>query len=85
MLEHPYDIRMWESNVDPNLLMVERQDPDNCIRFQSRERCALEIAAYVFKNDAKTRKSPIYVICHLSFFNLVRMAYFLHYGRFYGP
>ena len=29
--------------------MVERQDPDNFIRFQTRERCALEIAAYVFK------------------------------------
>ena len=50
MLEHRYDIRMWESCVEPNLLMVERQDPDNCIRFQTRERCALEIAAYVFKN-----------------------------------
>ena len=49
MLEHRYDIRMWESCVDPNLLMVERLDPDNCIRFQMRERCALEIAAYVFK------------------------------------
>ena len=49
MLEHRYDIRMWESCVEPNLLMVERQDPDNCIRFQTRERCALEIAAYVFK------------------------------------
>ena len=48
MLEHRYDIRMWESCVEPNLLMVERQDPDNCIRFQTRERCALEIAAYVF-------------------------------------
>ena len=49
MLEHLYDIRMWESCVEPNLLSVERQDPDNCIRFQTRERCALEIAAYVFK------------------------------------
>ena len=48
MLEHRYDIRMWESCVEPNLLMVERQDPDNCIRFQTQERCALEIAAYVF-------------------------------------
>ena len=28
--------------------MVERQDPDNFTRFQTRERCALEIAAYVF-------------------------------------
>ena len=29
--------------------MVERQDPDNYTRFQTRGRCALEIAAYVFK------------------------------------
>ena len=29
--------------------MVERQDPDNFTRFLTRERCALEIAAYVFK------------------------------------
>ena len=34
--------------VDPNPLMVERQDPDNLTSFQMRERCALEIAA-VFK------------------------------------
>ena len=27
--------------------MVERQDPDKFTRFQTRERCALEIAAYV--------------------------------------
>ena len=50
MLEHRYDIRMWESCVDPNPFMVDRQDPDNCIRFQTRERCALEIAAYVFNS-----------------------------------
>ena len=50
MSEHRYDIRILESCVDPNLLMVERQDPDNFTRFQTRERCALEIAAYVF-ND----------------------------------
>ena len=37
MSEHRYD-------------MVERQDPDNFTRFQTRERCALEIAAYVFNN-----------------------------------
>ena len=48
MSEHRYDIRISESCVDPNLLMVERQDPDNFTRFQTRERCALEIAAYVF-------------------------------------
>ena len=29
--------------------MVERQDPDNFTRFQTRERCALEIAVYVLK------------------------------------
>ena len=29
--------------------MVERQDLDNFTCFQARERCALEIAAYVFK------------------------------------
>ena len=28
--------------------MVEKKDPDNFTRFQTRERCALEIAAYVF-------------------------------------
>ena len=49
MSEHRYDIRMLESCVDPNLLMVERQDPDNFIGFQTQERCTLEIAAYVFK------------------------------------
>ena len=49
MLEHRYDIRISESYVDPNSLMVEIQDPDNFTRFQTRERCALEIAAYVFK------------------------------------
>ena len=49
MLEHQYDIRISESYVDPNPLMVEIQDPDNFTRFQTRERCALEIAAHVFK------------------------------------
>ena len=44
-----YDIRISESFVDPNHLMVERQDPDNFTRFQTQERCALEIAPYVFK------------------------------------
>ena len=29
--------------------MVERQDPDNFPRLQTREWCALEISAYVFK------------------------------------
>ena len=50
MSEHRYDIRISESCVDPNPLMVERQGPDNFTRFQTRERCALEIAAYVFNN-----------------------------------
>ena len=49
MSEHRYDIRISESCIDPNPFMVERQDPDNFTRFQTRERCALEIAAYVFK------------------------------------
>ena len=49
MSEHRYDIRILEICVDPNPLMVERQDPDNFTRFKTRERCALEIAAYVFK------------------------------------
>ena len=47
--ERRCDIRISESCVDPNLLMVERQDPDNFTLFQTRERWALEIAAYVFK------------------------------------
>ena len=51
MSEYRYDIRISESCVDPNPLMVERQDPDNFTRFRTRERCALEIAAYVFKTD----------------------------------
>ena len=38
-----------KSCVDPNPLRVERQDPDNVPRLQTRERYALEIAAYVFK------------------------------------
>ena len=56
MSEHRYDIRISESCVDPNPLMVERQDPDNFTRFQARERCALEIAAYVFKCSLVRRK-----------------------------
>ena len=51
MLEHRCDIRISESYVDPNPLMVEIQDPDNFTRFQTPERCALEIAAYVFKRS----------------------------------
>ena len=49
MSEHRYDIRISESCVDPNPSMVERQDPDNFTRLQTRKRCALEIAAYAFK------------------------------------
>ena len=48
MSEHRYDIRISESCVDPNPFMGERQDPDNFTRFQTRKRCALEIAPYVF-------------------------------------
>ena len=51
MLEQRYDIRISESYVDPNPLLVEIQDPDNFTRFQTWERCALEIAAYVFKTE----------------------------------
>ena len=54
MLEHQYDIRILEICVDPNQLMVKRQDPDNFLRLQTRERCALEIAAYVFKAPIMT-------------------------------
>ena len=56
MSEHRYDIRILESCVDPNRLMVERQDPDNFPRLQTRERCTLEIAAYVFKQTNKNSK-----------------------------
>ena len=51
MSEHRYYIRISESCIDPNPLIVERQDPDNFPRYQTRKRCALEIAAYVFKTD----------------------------------
>ena len=59
MSEHRYDIKISESYVDPNPSMVERQDPDNFTRFQTRERCALEIAAYVFKLFAGSRCGTI--------------------------
>ena len=49
MSEHRYNIRISESCIDPNPLMAKGQDPDNFTRFQTPERCALEIAAYVFK------------------------------------
>ena len=53
MSEHRYDIRISESCFDPNPLMVERQDQDNFTRFQTRKRCAVDIAAYVLKNIMK--------------------------------
>ena len=49
MKEYRNDVRISESCVDPNPFMVERQDQDNFTRFQTRERCALEIAVYAFK------------------------------------
>ena len=39
--------------------MVERQDPDNFTRFQTRERCALEIAAYVFNVSLETKSYKV--------------------------
>ena len=60
MSEHRYDIRILENCVDPNPLMIERQDQDNITRFQTRERCALEIAAYVF-NPVMKGKSHNFV------------------------
>ena len=56
MSEHRYDIRISESGVDLIPLKVERQDPDNFIRFQTWERWALEIAAYVFNHRQKLIK-----------------------------
>ena len=53
MSEHRYDIRRLESCVDPNPFMVERQDPDNITRFQTRERRTLKIDAYVFNCHQK--------------------------------
>ena len=49
MSEYRHGISISESCVDPNPLRVERQDPDNFPRLQTRKKCALEIAAYVFK------------------------------------
>ena len=56
MSEHRYDIRISEHCVDPNPLMAVRQDPDNFTLFQTWERCALEIAAYVFKTPKSAKK-----------------------------
>ena len=55
MLEHQHGKRISEIYVDPNPFMVERQDPESFTYFQTRERCALEIAEYVFKNTKYTR------------------------------
>ena len=56
--EHHYDIRLSESCVYPNpLQVVKRQDPDNFTCSQTRERCALEIAAYVFNHVILPRLS----------------------------
>ena len=70
MLEHRYDIRISESYVDPNPFMVEIKDPDNFTCFQTRGRCALEIAAYVFKAAYSVtmnifRKKNIFFLNHL--------------------
>ena len=66
MSEHQYDIRISESCVDPNPLMVEIQDPDNFTRFQTLERCALEIAAYVFnKLWCKIMKCACIYLCNI--------------------
>ena len=62
MLEHQYDKRILESCVDPNPLMVERQDPDNFTRFQAQERCALEIAAYVFERFSSYRVDTVFLM-----------------------
>ena len=55
MSEHRYDIRIMESCVDPNPLMAKRQDPDNFPLLQTWERCAWEIAAYVFNTIVKAK------------------------------
>ena len=50
MSEHQYDIRISESCVDLYPKKVERQEADNFTCFQTRERYAWEIAAYVLKD-----------------------------------
>ena len=71
MSEHRYDIRISESCVDPNPLMVERQDPDNFTRFQARERCALEIATYVFKPKILIISSVWPILLEISHFSFL--------------
>ena len=64
MSEHGYGIRISESYVDPNPWKVERRDPDYFTCFQTRKRCAWEIAAYVFKMMNK----KLNIILHLRIF-----------------
>ena len=78
MSEHRNVIKISESCVDLNLLKVERQDPDNFTCFQTQEKCAWEIAAYVFNtvflslkidfvlaNSADPDEMPHYASFHL--------------------
>ena len=74
MLEHRYDIRILESYVDPNPLMVEIQDPDNFTRFQTRERCASELAAYVFKCNGTLQQMTFFVSIFYFFGTRVRVV-----------
>ena len=79
MSDHWYDIRTSESCVDPNPLMVERQDPDDFTRFQTRERCALEIAAYVFNTCRVPREmfehsGDLSALCSNSFLGTRQMS-----------
>ena len=68
-------MRISESCVDPNPLIIERQDPDNFTRFQTRERCALEIAAYVFNSDNRQVLKPIYQLLPLLMGQLLQQKY----------
>ena len=79
MSEHRYmyDIRISESCVDPNQLMVEKQDPDNFTRFQTQERCALEIAAYVFKEHYFILGNFMIFCRLLAFFKIIFIKNFL--------
>ena len=66
MSEHQYDIRISESSDDPNPLMVEKQDPDNFPLLQTREKCALEIAAYVFKKFLSYKLTASVEVCNMA-------------------
>ena len=78
MSEHRYDIDISKSCVDPNPFMVERQDPDNFTRFQTRERCALEIAAYVFNYFTICSRSRQYFAMSNFDHNCVSKRYLLN-------